>query len=491
MLASLNGLRQSYAVRLVFIRSNSVKKVRTNFPDWSASVPVLPKAGPRRLALYRELRRLIEAGSMPPGSKLPTTRDLAARFGLSRGAAVAAYEMLIADGFAEARVGAGTYVANEVPVLAEPVTPVLRNTAEEAGPLPGALGCSAADERTIQVFRSLLNRHLMQPSSRHFHYNEPAGDRELREEVAAYLRAARGVNCSADQVVMTSGTQQALDLVIRSVLKPGDPVWIEDPCYPMARFAFSAAGMRLVGVTVDEEGIDPEKGIAREPRARAVYVSPSHQFPLGVTLSMRRRLALIEWAKRNDAFIIEDDYDSEYRFAGPPLSSMQGIDAEGRVIYVGTFSKVLMPGLRIGYLVLPWSLRDTVLDVRRRTDRFPSTLAEGALAEFLREGHFAAHVKRARRRVKRARDLLVEALDGSGLEVTTPEQGLHLVAGLPADMVDTDVATEAARAGFGVRALSPMYVDVPPRRGLVIGFSGFPAEELARAAGRWVKTLRL
>ncbi|GEO83403.1 MULTISPECIES: PLP-dependent aminotransferase family protein [Alphaproteobacteria] len=467
-----------------------MRKIRTNISDWSASVPILPKAGPRRLALYGELRRLIEAGSLPAGSKLPTTRDLAARFGLSRGAAVAAYEMLVADGFAEARVGSGTFVAAVVPALARLDAPAQGRALEEAGPLPGALGCSAADARTIQVFRTLLNRHLMQPSPRHFHYAAPAGSAELREEVAAYLRAARGVNCCADQVVLTSGTQQALDLVIRTVLAPGDPVWIEDPCYPMARVAFSAAGMRLIGVPVDAEGIDPEKGMARAPAARTVYVSPSHQFPLGVTLSMRRRLALIDWAKHNDAFIIEDDYDSEYRFAGPPLSSMQGIDAEGRVIYVGTFSKVLMPGLRIGYLVLPGALCEPLLDVRKRTDRFPSTLAEGALAEFLREGHFAAHVKRARRRVRQARDSLVEALDGSGLDVTTPEQGLHLVAGLPDGCDDVDVATAAARSGFGARALSPMYVDAAPRSGLVIGFSGFPADVLGEAVRRWVRTFR-
>ncbi len=467
-----------------------MKKIRTNTPDWSASVPVLPKAGPRRLALYRELRRLIESGSLPPGAKLPTTRDLATRFGLSRGAAVAAYEMLMADGFAEARIGAGTYVAAAVPTLAAPQPPVLRNAPAETGPLPGALGCSAADARTIQVFRTLLNRHLMQPSPRHFHYAEPAGSLELREEVAAYLRAARGVNCTADQVVLTSGTQQALDLVIRTVLKPGDPVWIEDPCYPMARVALAAAGMRLTGVPVDAEGIDPEEGTARAPHARAVYVSPSHQFPLGVTLSMRRRLALIDWAVRNDAFIIEDDYDSEYRFAGPPLSSMQGIDAQGRVVYVGTFSKVLMPGLRIGYLVLPPALCAALLDVRARTDRFPSTLAEGALAEFLRDGHFAAHVKRARRRVRQARDSLVAALGGSGLEVTRPEQGLHLVAGLPDGVRDLDVSAAAARQGFTVRALSPMYVDAMPRQGLVIGFSGFPADVLGEAARRWATSLR-
>ena len=213
------------------------KIIRTN-SDWSASTPVLPATGPRRLALYRSLRGLIESGQMRPGDKLPTTRDIAARFGISRGAAVAAYEMLVADGFAEARVGAGTYVAEAVP-LVQPATcqpQVAKEVVPEVSrqirgddaraPLPGALGCSTADETTLRIFRMLMNRHLMKPSARHFHYNDPAGSLALRGEVAAYLKAARGVVCEPDQVIMTTGTQQGLDLAVRALLKPGDPVWL-------------------------------------------------------------------------------------------------------------------------------------------------------------------------------------------------------------------------------------------------------------------------
>jgi Transcriptional regulators containing a DNA-binding HTH domain and an aminotransferase domain (MocR family) and their eukaryotic orthologs len=466
-----------------------VDNSRTNPPDWSIFVPVLPDKGPRPQALYAEIRRLIEEGALSPGDKLPTTRDLAGRFWLSRGAAVAAYDMLVADGFAEARVGAGTYVARAVPNVGGTPVRERRRPPEPKGPLPGALGCSTADETTIRTFRTLLNRHLTQPSARHYHYGDPAGGEDLRTEIAAYLRAARGVRCEADQVIVTSGTQQALDLVIRSLLHPGDPVWVEDPCYPMAKAAFLGVGMRLNAVPVDTDGVDPDAGERLAPQARAVYVTPSHQYPLGVTLTMPRRLKLIDWARRTGAFIIEDDYDSEFRFSGPPLTSLQGIDGEGRVIYVGSFSKTLMPGFRIGYLVAPRALIGHMLEVRQRIDRFPSTLFESALAEFLRDGHFASHVKRARRRVKEARDVLVDVLRQGGLQFTIPEQGLHMVAVAPDGRSDVEHVTFAAECGFGLRALSPLYHGGNGRQGLVIGFSGFPAERLAAAARRWVQAL--
>ncbi|MGQ2968583.1 MAG: MocR-like pyridoxine biosynthesis transcription factor PdxR [Allorhizobium sp.] len=464
------------------------KIIRTN-SDWSASTPMLPAQGPRRLALYRSLRGLIESGQMRPGDKLPTTRDIAKRFRVSRGAAVAAYEMLVADGFAEARVGAGTYVAEAVPLVQAAPEPQAVVEAEVQAPLPGTLGCSTADETTLRIFRMLMNRHLTQPSARHFHYNDPAGSYALRVEVAAYLKAARGVVCEPDQLIMTAGTQQGLDLAVRTLLKPGDPVWIEDPCYAAARELFEGAGLSVTPVPVDGEGIDVAVGIAARPEAKAVYVTPSHQYPLGVTLSMARRLALIDWAREANAYIIEDDYDSEFRFAGPPLSALQGIDGEGRVIYLGTFSKTLLPGFRFGYLVVPRHLRERVLTIRRLTDRFPSTLAEDALTEFLRDGHFSAHIKRARKRVKAARDALVESLREGPFEVSAPEQGLHLLAELAPGADDVLLARQAKEAGFGTKALSPLYQGQSRRRGLVIGFSGFPPEVLGAAARRFCASL--
>ena len=456
--------------------------MKANLPDWSALVPVLPGEGPRTQALYDAVRQLIETGTVPSGSKLPPTRDLAARLRMSRISVVAAFERLAADGFATARVGAGTFVSDDVPLLGasvHAVTPL----AKAAMPLPGTLGVATADERTLKIFRTLLSRHLARPTPEHFHYGDPRGAAGLREAIAAYLRTARGVRCDAEHIVVTTGTQQGLDLFVRSMLKPDDGAWIEDPCYPSARAVFEGNGIRLQGVPVDAEGLDPERGAALMPGARAVYVTPSHQFPLGVAMTMRRRLALIEWARRNGAWIVEDDYDSEFRYAGPPLTAMQGLDASGRVVYLGTFSKVLLPGLRIGYAVLPDDVMEKVVALRARTDRFPSTLAEAALTDFIREGHLAAHLRRGRRRMAAARDALVAGLAGArGLSVTVPEQGLHLLVELDPSVRDTEFVEVARSVGFGARALSAMAVSQPPRQGLVIGFAGYSPDTLFKAA---------
>ena len=458
-----------------------MQRNQTNLPDWSALVPVLPGEGPRARAVYAALRRLIEEGRLPPGAKLPPSRDLAARLGLARGAVVAGFDMLVADGFAAARVGAGTFVASAVPRLAD--LPVA--TAADFVPqnLPGDLGLASPDPVSLQAFRAILNRHLARPAASLFHYADPRGDAGLRAEVAAYLRMARGLRLHPDQLVMTAGTQGALDLVARAVLAPGDAVWVEDPGYPAGKAAF--ADQRLIPVPVDAEGLDVAAGLQRAPRARAAYVTPSHQFPLGVVMTMRRRLALLDWAARAGAWVIEDDYDSEFRFAGPPLAALQGMDGAGRVIYVGTFSKALMPGLRLGYLVLPEPLIDPVLALRRRADRAPPGLAEPALAEFLARGLFAAHLRRARRRLQAARDALVAELARAGHAVMPPDQGLHLTLPLPPGSADRDMARHARAQGFGARALSPMYLGAG-RPGLVIGFSGHAPETLARAARHWL-----
>lgn len=466
--------------------TNSEENSRTNLSDWSALIPVLPATGRRTPALYRELRRLIEAGDIAPGSKLPPSRDLARRLRTARGSVVAAFEMLIAEGYAVARTGAGTFVADRVPNM-RPAAPVETAAAEPAMPLPGTLGVAMADARTLNLFRTLLSRHLVRPGPEHFQYGDPRGGAALRQAVAAYLRQARGVRCEARSIVITTGTQQGIDLVIRSVLSPGERVMLEDPCYPSARAAFAGNGLDLAGLAVDAEGADIGLAV---PGARAVYVTPSHQFPLGVTMSMRRRLALIDWARETGGWIIEDDYDSEFRFAGPPLAAMQGMDDSSRVIYLGTFSKVLFPGLRLGYAVIPDPLLETVVALRGRSDRSPPTLAEAALTDLIREGHFAAHLRRARRKAQAARDALVAGLASARtLSVDVPDQGLHLVARLPARLGDVEAVEIARKAGLGARALSSMAVTNPPRQGLVIGFSGFPPEVLHAAATRFAAAI--
>lgn len=450
-------------------------------PDWSALIPVLPAHGPQRQGVYRALRDLIEGGQLAPGAKLPPTRDLAARLSVARGAVVAGYDMLIADGYAEARVGAGTFVAASVPNLRSGPPPVPRNI-DLPPPLPGALGVAMPDPRSMKTLRGLINHHLARPAPVHFYYGDPAGSADLRAAVADYLRSARGVRCGPDDVILTNGTQHGLDLIIRALLAPQDAIWVEDPCYPKAHDAFTGAALRLTGVPVDAEGLDIAAGIAACPQARAVYVTPSHQFPLGVTMSMRRRLALIDWAKAAGAWVIEDDYDSEFRYSGAPLTALQGMDGAGRVIYVGTFSKVLFPGLRCGYLVVPPAARDQVLSLRARVDRQPATLTEQAMADLLAQGHFAAHIRRARRRAQAARDALVAGLAQAGLAVVPPDQGLHLHALLPWGRDDTALIAPIAARGMAARALSGMYLAAPPKQGLVIGFSGFEPETLQRAA---------
>lgn len=463
-----------------------MQKIRTNLPDWSALIPVLPATGKRTPALYRELRRLIEAGDIPPGAKLPPSRDLAARLKTARGSVVAAFEMLIAEGYAEARIGAGTFVAGRVPTVKPTVAAPAESVAPKM-PLPGTLGVAMADARTLGLFRTLLSRHLARPDPEHFYYGDPRGGDALRQAIAAYLRQARGVRCEARSIVITTGIQQGIDLVIRSALAPGDRVMIEDPCYPSARAALAGAGLALTGLPVDEEGADIGEAA---PGAKAVYVTPSHQFPLGVAMSMRRRLALIDWARETGGWILEDDYDSEFRFAGPPLAAMQGMDDSGRVIYLGTFSKVLFPGLRLGYAVIPDALLDRVITLRIRTDRSPPTLAEAALTDLIREGHFSAHLRRARRQAQAARDALVAGLStAQTLSVDVPDQGLHLVATLPASLADTEAVEIARQAGLEVRALSAMAVTQAPRQGLVIGFSGFAPDVLEAAARRFAAAI--
>ena len=474
-------------MKMVQNSANSEQKYQTNQADWSTLTPLSLEPGPRERALYAAVRRMIERGLAAPGAKLPTTRDLARRLGLPRAAAIAAYEALSAEGFVEARVGAGTFVASEVPVFVDESERPNRLDERAAQPLPCELGVANVDPRTMRLFRQALSRRLARPDPALFHYGDPRGGFALRQAIASYLRGARGVRCGAEDVLVTAGSVQGLDLVARAILNPGDPAWIEDPCYPMAWRCLAGAGAALVGVPVDAEGLDPALGEALSPDARMVYVTPSHQFPLGVTMSMRRRLALIDWARRKGAWIIEDDYDSEFRYAGSPLAALQGMDAaaaEGRVAYLGTFAKVLFPGLRIGYAVLPPPLMKRVLALREQSDRHPATVLEGPLTDLLNEGQVAAHIRRVRRRAEAGRDALAAglAIGSNRLTVVSPQQGLHLVAGLPDGADDVALAQAARDSGVAARPLSPMHHRTPPRQGLVLGFSGFSPRALSAAA---------
>jgi GntR family transcriptional regulator/MocR family aminotransferase len=418
---------------------------------------------------------------LQPGAKLPPSRELAGQLSVSRGAVVVAFEQLVADGFAEARVGSGTFVARAVPrVSGQAARPTF--TPHVASISPGRMGSAMMDETAFATLRRLIARDLRRPPLRWLHYADPRGSADLREEIASYLRSARGVRLHADQVMLTSGSQQALDFVVRALLETGDTVWMEDPGYPAVVALLRGNAVEIAAVPVDEEGLDVGAGRSLAPRAKAVYVTPSHQYPLGVTMSMTRRLALLEWAKASSAWIIEDDYDSEFRYAGPPLTSLQGMDDAGRVIYLGTFSKALFPGLRMGYVVLPAPIMERVITLRERTDRYPQTLAEGALAAFLREGHFATHLRRARKRAKASRDALIADLTEGPVTATSPAQGLHLVAQVPKRLSETRAVRLASEAGLCARPLSSMYLSRRPKPGLQIGFSAFSQDDFSRVS---------
>lgn len=436
--------------------------------------------------LYQALCEMIVSGLVRPGEPLPPSRTLARQTGLRRNAVVTAYERLIADGFADATVGSGTFVAARVPKRAvEPTMPKVVLEAPKQGAF--ALGCTHIDDRAVQRFRAFAGRRLRAFGSEHLHYGDPRGSRELRVAIADHLLSARGLRCDPDQILLTSGTLHALRVVLSAILKSGDQVWCEDPGYPAARKTIALSGYRPVPVPVDEHGMRVAKGCTTAPSARAAYVTPSHQFPLGVQMSMPRRLELLDWAKQAGAFVLEDDYDSEFRYDGAPLMSLAGIDRLQRVIYLGTFAKTLFPGLRIGYCALPERLIAEVTAARAALDRFPGTLMEGAVADMLNSGAFAANLKRVRKLYREARDVLAETLEvasDGALSVPVPSQGLHLVARFdPA--VDPAVAAKAKQAaGAEGWLLADTYSRVRPLAGFVLGFSGHPVPQLVASAKR-------
>jgi len=449
--------------------------------------------------LYDGLRTAILAGTLPPGTRLPASRGLARELGVSRNTVLNAYEQLLAEGYLEGRAGSGTFVPQSLPEdllqvrkvekTHRAVRPVRRSLSQRgellAGtsvsvsrgrgqPRPFRPGVPAFDAFPFRIWNRLVARRWKRPTAELLGYGDPAGYGPLREALAAHLATARAVRCDPEQVILVNGSQQALDLTTRLLLDPGDVTWVEDPCYPGARGALQAAGARVVSVPVDGEGLDVAAGIARSPQARLVYVTPSHQYPLGVTMSLSRRLALLDWARRAGAWIVEDDYDSEFRYAGRPLAALQGLDRDGRVIYVGTFSKVLFPSLRLGYLVVPPDLAGPFAAACAVTDRHAPTPIQAVVADFIAEGHFVRHVRRMRTLYAERQAVLLRAarreLDGL-LEVNANETGLHLIGWLADGEDDRAVSDAVLAAGVEAPALSAYHAVPPPRGGLLLGYA--------------------
>lgn len=451
--------------------------------------------------VYERFRGAIAEGTLKPGDRIPSARALAKEIGVARGTIEVAYSLLASEGYIQARGQAGTIVSPNLQPLTRPAPAAKARPAEvleegwvqPAAPLPFQMGLPALDAFPRKIWARLGARQLrgMQPPD--LAYPDPAGLLGLRTATAAYLQVARGIQCTPGQVFITSGYNNTMQLIMQALFKPGDSVWVEDPGYPPTRALLAQAGMQAVPVPVDAEGIVVEAGIAEEPRARAAVVTPAHQSPLCLSLSLPRRQALLDWAERNSAWIVEDDYDGEYRYVGRPLPALKSLDRQGRVLYCGTFSKVLFPGMRLAYLVVPE-------EQAPRFERLCLLLAGGApaltqaiLTSFINEGHFGRHIQRMRRLYSERRDATAAAMSavlGNRLHIEPQPGGMHLVARLEGYQTDRELASRMIQHGLYAHALSHWSAAPDARSGLLMSFTNVvSAEQAAQLARRILKLM--
>jgi GntR family transcriptional regulator/MocR family aminotransferase len=488
---------------------------------------------PIHKALYDALRAAMLTGRLRPAARLPSSRDLGRQLGVARGTVVAVYEQLASEGYISARTGSGTTVAESLPDRwfkgeapsspssptsppppspkgapprpARHRTPLSRwgkgleaspfGTSPRGTPRPFRAHIPAVDAFPAEVWGRLVARRARQDERLLLSDGDVRGYRPLREVLGEHLRVSRGALCHADQIVIVPSAQQALDIAARITLDPGDAVWMEDPGYAGARAVLEAAGAQIAAVPVDAQGIDVAAGIRLAPAARLAYVTPGHQAPLGVTLTLERRLALLGWAKDRRALVIEDDYDSEYRYEGRPVPALQGLDRAGVVLHVGTFSKTLLPSLRLAYAVVPDALVDRYVAAKSILDRFTPPLSQAALADFIEGGHFGRHLRRMRELYAERRAALLGAIDaelGGALAVTSASAsaGLDVAAHLPDGVDDRAALADLAAAGVEAFALSGQALRRRDVSGLLLGFAAFSPARIRRAMAIAGKVLR-
>ena len=477
-------------------------------PREATSLPLSLSAPKPGIELYRwlydQLRTAILDGRLHPGSRLPATRDLAKAYRLSRATIVAAFEQLKSEGYVEGRTGSGTYISK---ILPEELLNV--GGPRDQRRLPHKRIALSAYARRLQPFRSsrahpvrafranqaaldlfptglwaqVAARRLRRASTKLLAGGETLGYRPLREAVAEYLNTSRGVKCTAEQVLIVSGAQEGFDRTVRLLLNPGDSAWIEEPGYRGAAAVLRAAGATICGVPVDEEGLNLESGIRLWKNPRLVYATPAHQFPLGVAMSLRRRLALLEWARKSGVVIFEDDYDSEYRYSGRPVPALQGLDRAGVVIFGGSFSAVMFPALRLGYLVVPPEMVDVFAAAQSVSTHHPPLLGQAVLCDFIREGHFARHIRRMREVYAERLGVLLKAarekLQGV-VEISNVEAGLQTIGWLRRGIKAEAVEKAAAEKNVEVRPLRSYAYGRAPRNGIVLGFAAVEPKELRR-----------
>ncbi len=462
--------------------------------------------------LYEEIRLAILEGRLPPSARLPATRDFAALHCISRGTVVQVFERLHSEGYLYSRVGAGTWINDRmVPRSRSFHTPVTlpeyirRRIADYKRPKafaglkplgssrPFRIGEVELQEFPSKVWASLASRRARTAGSWALPANDPRGYKPLREAIAHYLGASRGIGCTAEQIIIVSGVQQALDLLARLLLKPGAKVWMEDPGYFGARIAFETAGARIVGVPVDSEGIVVTSGKRIRGAAAGAYVTPAHQFPLGMAMSLGRRMELLKWAADTGAFIIEDDYDSEYRFEGRPVPALMSLDQNSSVILVGSFSKLLFPSLRIGYIVAPPALADIVVGFRVRTEFRIVHFDQAILSDFIERGHLGRHVRRMREIYSERHTALIEAARkylGGVLEPKSVHCGLYTAAYLRNGMSSGEAEAAAMAAGVETLSLDRFTLTASDPKGLLLGFGSFEEATIREGVRKLAKALK-
>jgi GntR family transcriptional regulator/MocR family aminotransferase len=480
------------------------------------------KDNPLYRQIYKAIRSSILKGELSAGTQIPATRALASELGVSRITVVNAYEQLFAEGYLESKTGSGTFVASELPEdLLQTTFGKENRTRKEISDLPLRLsnygeklqveelatvsgqakinfrpfqnGLTAIDEFPFEIWSKIASKYYKNPPRSFLGYGDAQGFEPLRTAIAAHLRSARGVKCTAEQVIITSGAQQALDLTTRIFISPNDTALIEDPCYQEVKNLFAAAGAKIISVNVDEEGFDAAKIPKTGKNAKLVYVTPSHQYPLGVTMSLARRLALIDWAKKKNVWIIEDDYNSEFRYSGRPLASLQGLDKTGRVIYIGTFSKTIFPSLRIGCIVVPLELVGIFTTAKNMTDVHSPIIEQAILGEFITDGHFARHLRRMRKLYESRQSVLVEECEKhlkNLLEVKKAEAGMHLVGWLAEGLDDKKVSEKATEENLKIMPISHYFERGSPRDGLVLGYTAFDERQIKDGVIKLSKILK-
>ncbi|PWT91870.1 MAG: PLP-dependent aminotransferase family protein [Acidobacteria bacterium] len=453
---------------------------------------------------YKSIRTSILTGQFSAGYRLPATRQMAEEYGVSRNTIAAAYDQLIAEGYVQARTGSGTYVAPSIPddfmqtevdrqkshksglrklsTRGAAIAEIRLNWQTRQAPVKPFTPCvpSVADF-PFQTWARLTSKRLRSPVRSLWNYGDPAGYKPLREAIAAHLGSTRGVNCNAEQVVVVSGTQQAVDLTARVLLDANDFVWVENPGYMGTRGALLGGQAKVVGVPVDEEGIQVKEGMKKAAEARLVCITPSNQYPLGITMSFARRLELLEWARKSGAWIFEDDYDSEFRYVSRPIAALQGLDRYQRVIYAGTFSKVLNPVLRLGYLVVPEDLINPFIRAKAVMDRHSSLLEQVVLADFFEHNHFLSHIRRMRNLYSERREILISAIQsqiGKNLKIISAPAGLHVTLEFQKNVDDFRIALNAQKIGIELEPLSAFYMNQNKRHGLILGYAPFRPKEI-------------